>query len=103
MKKYRVTLMAEERAQLREVLARGKADVRTLKHAQILLKADEAEGGPGWSDECIVAALEVGTATVERVRRRFVIDGLAAALRCAPCTLQLAWRRRHLAEQQEER
>jgi transposase len=81
MKKYRVTLMAEERAQLREVLARGKADVRTLKHAQILLKADEAEGGPGWSDECIVAALEVGTATVERVRRRFVIDGLAAALR----------------------
>jgi Homeodomain-like domain len=52
-----------------------------LKHAQILLKADEAEGGPGWSDECIVAALEVGTATVERVRRRFVIDGLAAALR----------------------
>jgi transposase len=81
MKKYRVTLMAEEREQLRAVLARGKADVRKLKHAQILLKADEAADGPGWSDECIAAALEVGTATVERVRQRFVLEGLEAALR----------------------
>jgi transposase len=81
MKKYRVTLIAEEREQLHGLLARGKADVRKLKHAQILLKADEAAGGPGWSDERIAAALEVGTATVERVRRRFVTEGLEAALR----------------------
>jgi transposase len=78
MKKYRVTLDADEREQLRGLLARGKADVRKLKHAQILLKADE--GGPGWGDERIAEALEVGTATVERVRRRFVEEGLASAL-----------------------
>jgi transposase len=65
----------------RGLLARGKADVRKLKHAQILMKADEAVGGPGWSDERIAAALEVGTATVARVRQRFVTEGLAAALR----------------------
>jgi transposase len=80
-KKYRVTLTADERAELRGVLARGKADVRALKHAQILLKADEAEGGPGWSDGLIAAALEVGVATVERLRQRFVEEGLEAALR----------------------
>jgi transposase len=80
MKKYRVTLDADEREQLRGLLARGKADVRKLKHAQILLKADEAEGGPGWGDERIAEALAVGTATVERVRRRFVEEGLASAL-----------------------
>src|SRR5919199_4639760 len=81
MKKYRVTLDADEREQLRGLLARGKAAVRKLKHAQILLKADEAEGGPGWGDdERIAEALEVGTATVERVRRRFVEEGLASAL-----------------------
>jgi hypothetical protein len=80
MKKYRVTLAADEREQLRALLARGKADVRKLKHAQILLKADEADGGPGWDDERIAEALEVGTATVERVRRRFVEEGLASAL-----------------------
>jgi hypothetical protein len=84
-KKYRVTLTADERAELRGVLARGKADVRALKHAQILLKADEAEGGPGWSDGLIAEALEVGVATVERLRQRqrqrFVEEGLEAALR----------------------
>jgi transposase len=80
MKKYRATLASDEREQLRALLARGKADVRKLKHAQILLKADEAEGGPGWEDERIAEALEVGTATVERVRRRFVEEGLASAV-----------------------
>ncbi len=80
MKKYRVTLATEEREQLRALLARGKADVRKLKHGQILLKADEAEGGPGWGDERIAQALEVGTATVERARRRFVEEGFASAL-----------------------
>lgn len=47
MKKYRVTLAAAEREQLRGLLARGKAEVRKLQHAQILLKADEAAGGSG--------------------------------------------------------
>ena len=45
-KKYRVTLTLAERVELEGLLARGKADVRRLKHAQILLKADQAEGGP---------------------------------------------------------
>ena len=71
-KKYRVTLTAEERAALERLLARGKADVRKIKHAQILLKADEADDGPAWSDARIAEAVEAGTATVERVRQRFV-------------------------------
>src|SRR3954466_817688 len=79
-KRYRVTLTADERDELERLLARGKADVRRIKHAQILLKGDEAEGGPGWPDQRIAEALEVGTATVERVRRRFVEEGLASAL-----------------------
>lgn len=58
----------------------GQADVRKLKHAQVLLKADQAEGGPAWPDERIVAALNVGIATVQRLRQRFVLEGLQAAL-----------------------
>lgn len=80
-KKYRVTLSPEERADLSRLLARGQADVRRLKHAQILLKADEAAGGPAWNDEHIADALMVGVATVERLRQRFVEEGLEAALR----------------------
>ena len=79
-KKYRVTLTNAERAELESLLARGKADVRRLKHAQILLRADEAEGGLGWNDEPIAAAVGVSRSTVERVRQRFVEEGLAAAL-----------------------
>src|SRR5919107_4448173 len=79
-KKYRVTLTADERDALERLLARGKANVRKIKHAQILLKADEAEGGPGWPDERMAEAFDAGITTVERVRRRFVEEGLASAL-----------------------
>src|SRR5215213_2488437 len=79
-KRYRVTLTADERDELERLLARGKADVRKIKHAQILLKADEAEGGPGWPDERMAEAFDAGITTVERVRRRFVEEGLASAL-----------------------
>ncbi len=79
-KKYIVTLTKEERRMLQEMLSRGKAAARKLMHARILLKADVAAGGPGWNDEALVEALEVGRATVERVRKEFVEEGLEAAL-----------------------
>ena len=79
-KKYRVTLTTAERQELDGLLARGKADVRRLKHAQILLKSDQAEAGPAWPDSRIAEALEVGITTVERIRERFVEEGLASAL-----------------------
>lgn len=79
-KRYRVTLDESEREELRRLLAKGKADVRRLKHAQILLQADESEDGPAWPDERIAQAVGCGTATVERVRRRFIEEGLELAL-----------------------
>jgi transposase len=79
-KKYIVTLTDEERRTLQEMLSRGKAAARKLMHARILLKADAPPGGPGWNDEAIAEALEVGRATVERVRKEFVEEGLAVAL-----------------------
>src|SRR4051812_48881566 len=79
-KKYRVTLTLAEREELERLLARGKADVRKVKHAQILLKADEAESGPAWPDARIAEAFTAGITTVERVRQRFVEEGFASAL-----------------------
>jgi transposase len=80
MKRYKVTLEAEERQQLQDLIAAGQAAARKLAHARILLKADAAAGGPAWPDHRIADALEVSTATVERVRQRFVERGLDAAL-----------------------
>jgi transposase len=79
-KKYIVTLTDEERQTLQEMLSRGKAAARKLMHARILLKADAASGGPAWNDQSIAEALDIGRATVERVRKEFVEEGLDAAL-----------------------
>jgi transposase len=46
-----------------------------------LLKSDETEGGPAWTDAAICTALDVGLCTVMRVRERFVEEGFDAALR----------------------
>ena len=80
MKKYVVTLAADEREQLAGMIAAGKAAAKVLAHARIVLKADQAEGGPAWTDDRIAGAVEVSAATVERVRQRFVEHGLEAAL-----------------------
>jgi transposase len=80
MKKYIVTLTDGEREMLRELLSRGKAAARKLMHARILLKADADSGGPAWEDDAIAEGLEVGRATVERVRKAFVEEGREAAL-----------------------
>ena len=63
-KKYIVTLTDEERQMLQALLSRGKAAARKLTHARILLKADAAAGGPGWKDESVAEALEVGRASL---------------------------------------
>jgi transposase len=80
MTKYRVTLDPEERQTLLALIAAGKAAAKKLTRARILLKADAADGGPAWPDGRIAEALEVSTDTVGRVRRRFVEQGLEAAL-----------------------
>lgn len=77
---YRVFLDEAQRAHLRTLVGSGTAPARTLTRARILLKADHGEGGPGWSDAAIAGALDVNPSTVQRVRRRFVEEGLAGTL-----------------------
>ena len=79
MKKYKVALTDSEREDLNQLIRKGKA-ARKLVHARILLKADEAEGQTGWSDTAISEAVSVSVSTIERVRERFVEDGVTAAL-----------------------
>jgi hypothetical protein len=78
--KYTVILTEQDRAHLRPLIGQGTAPARLLTHARLLLKADQGEGGPGWTDAAIARALEVHPATVGRVRRSFVEQGLEAAL-----------------------
>ncbi len=79
-KRFIVRLSVEERAQLESLVAKGRAAARKLTRARILLKADCSGLGPGWSDEQISEALDLGVITVHRVRRSFVESGLDGAL-----------------------
>ena len=74
-KKWVVDLSAEERVELLGLIRRGKAAARRLTRAHILLLADE-----GRTDEEIAAALHTNRSTAERVRQRFVEEGVQAAL-----------------------
>jgi transposase len=77
---YRVVLTEEQRAELRGLVGAGVAPARMLTRARVLLKANHGDGGPGWSDAAIVAALDVNASTVLRIRRQFAKEGLAATL-----------------------
>jgi transposase len=77
--KYRVDLTDEEREHLLGLIGKGKHGARTLARARILLKANE-----GMTDEGVASALNVGYATVGRVRQRFVEEGLERALKDGP-------------------
>lgn len=83
-KRYRVTLTKQERQDLQKLVSTGKAAAKKLARARVLLLADQAEGGPSRSDPEIVQSLGCGRATVERIRKRFVEEGLEAALQPAP-------------------
>lgn len=79
MEKYRVALTTEERVGLERLVSTGRGAARKLCHARILLLADETSL-PSRHDEDIGAALNTSRRTVERVRRRFVTEGLEGAL-----------------------
>src|SRR5215213_3907026 len=80
-KAYCVTLTVEERGSLLDLISAGRESARTLAHARILLKADQGVAGSCWTDVAIAEALEISLSTIERVRKRCVREGVAAALR----------------------
>jgi hypothetical protein len=79
-KRYKVSLLPEERTSLHKLVSTGKAAAYKRTHAQILLQADQSDGAPGWTDKDICDALHIGRVTVERIRKAFVFEGLEAVL-----------------------
>lgn len=83
-KKYIVSLTEDERQILEELTQKGKAAARKINHARILLKADINQKNGEWNDHRISQALDVSRRTIERVRQRFVEEGLEQALNPRP-------------------
>lgn len=79
--KHRVELTERQRTDLERLVSQGTAPARKIQHAHILLLADEGPHGPAWTDEKVALAASSSAATVARTRRRFVTEGIEAALR----------------------
>ena len=79
-KKYRVKLSMEEQQELKRLVSQGTVAAYKQTHARILLLSDENQAEGSMKDVEIARSLKVGTATVERVRRRCVEEGLERAL-----------------------
>ncbi len=83
-KRYIVSLTEEERIALKKLTTTGKASAKKINHAQILLQADINQAKEGYTDQQISEALNISTRTIERVRQRFVEEGLENALHPRP-------------------
>lgn len=80
MKKYIVELTRKERGDLENLAGNGKSAAFRIKRANILLKVDQGKQGPGWKDEQVAEAFDCGTATIERLRQRWVELGTDEAI-----------------------
>lgn len=78
--KYVVRLSPEERQTLEVLVGKRRGAADKVLRARIFLKADVSDAGPGWTDQEIAEAFEVGSSTVHRLRQRLVEEGLETAL-----------------------
>ena len=82
--RYRVTLTKEERSELEAMTRRGKTHARRFIHARALLLCDAGMDGPAWNVADVAIALGVTSRAIEHLKKRFVEDGLEAALERKP-------------------
>ncbi len=80
MKKFIVELTAQERSQLKAIVDAHRMAAHKRRHAQMLLKADQGEHGPGWPDVRVAEAFDVSSLSVTRIRQRLVERGIERAL-----------------------
>ena len=78
--KHRVTLTEAERTELNTMVGKGKTQGYRIRHAQILLAADEIPGNQEWTDKKIAKAYGTTEKSVGNLRRRFVEKGISSAL-----------------------
>ena len=81
MKKFTVTLTKDERAELEKISSKGKHRSQKVLNALILLGCDEGEYQDNRSiNEEISRVLKTSMRKIDRVKKRFVVDGLDIAL-----------------------
>jgi transposase len=78
--RYPVALTAEQRDRLERLTRTGAAPVSKVRHARVLLLSDANRPGGRLTRDRIADALGMHVNTVDRLRKRFVLDGEAPAI-----------------------
>ncbi len=84
MVRYKVTLAKEERLLLLEITRKGSHKSVKVRNSLILLNCDEGEWGDKQTNKNICEILQIGMRTIDRVKKRFVEDGLEITLNGKP-------------------
>lgn len=85
MDTYKVTLTYDEREKLFEFTRTGTHAAKKIIHSLILLNVDRGSyAGERQTNEYICKVLKIGMRTIDRVKKRFVEEGLESALKMAP-------------------
>lgn len=78
--RYRVTLTTEERNELEALTRNGKTPAKKFIHARALLLCNASPDGPAWKVADVATALGITSRTIEHLKKRFVEEGIEAAL-----------------------
>lgn len=85
MIKYKVTLTKEERETLMTNTRKGSHPAKKVIHSIILLNVDQGRFVENpQTNEDVCKVLKIGMRTIDRVKQRFVLEGLDSALGIAP-------------------
>lgn len=82
--RYRLKLDSAEREELEALTRTCNTDAKVFRNARALLLCDRGPQGLGWTVAATATALGVSERTIEHLKRRFVEDGLEAALKRKP-------------------
>lgn len=78
--RYRITLTAQEREELEALTRTKKTNAKRFLYARALLLLDVGPEGPAWTVANTAEAMGVTPRTIEHLKKRFVEEGLEAAL-----------------------
>ena len=81
---YRIKLTKGEVEELNSIINKGSHTSQTFRVAYILLNCDEGKFSNKVTNEQISKVLKVGMRTIDRVKKRFVEEGLEAVLERRP-------------------
>lgn len=84
MIRYKIKLSLEEVTYLRSIVNKGSHTTQTYRSAYILLNCDEGEYSEKVSNEQICQVLKISMRTIDRVKKKFIEQGMEFALERTP-------------------